>query len=127
MTNWWPILSHEHSPFAASILTELRHNTNDTLRIGTPRRPRYRTHTRQLRSTPRRQPLQGVGHQGGQYVFRRRVDEAAIWADTRSEGTSDAYRRYIAAFPLERTPMRQRPRSAATGRRRGMGSHQSPA
>ncbi|MEZ4987356.1 MAG: SUMF1/EgtB/PvdO family nonheme iron enzyme [Saprospiraceae bacterium] len=89
----------EHSPFAASILTELRHNTNDTLRIGTLADRVIELTRANYDQLPEGNPLQGVGHQGGQYVFRRRVDEAAIWDNTSREDTVDAYQAFLVDFP----------------------------
>lgn len=89
----------QHSPFAASILTELRSNRHEALRIGTLADRVIELTRANYDQLPEGNPLQGVGHQGGQYVFRRRVDEADIWADTQRQATPEAYRAYLAAFP----------------------------
>ncbi len=89
----------EHSPFAASILAELRHNTHEALRIRTLA-TRVTDLTRaNYDQLPEGDPLFGVGHEGGEYIFRRRVDDSVIWDHAQLADTPDAYRAYLAAFP----------------------------
>jgi formylglycine-generating enzyme required for sulfatase activity len=88
-----------HSPFAASILTELRRHPTDALRIGTLADRVIELTRANYDQLPEGNPLQGVGHQGGQYVFRRRLNEAQIWADCEKTATPAAWQYYLGLFP----------------------------
>jgi formylglycine-generating enzyme required for sulfatase activity len=79
-----------HSPFAESILTELQRNPKDTLRIDSlaERVLEFTAGKYDQDQLSQGNPLQGVGHQGGQYVFRRRLNEAQIWAESEKPTTS---------------------------------------
>jgi formylglycine-generating enzyme required for sulfatase activity len=89
----------ERSPFAKAILDALSKTQQEYITAGwllEQVSEQTRTNFDQL---PDGGPLNGVGHERGQYVFRRRVDEATIWGNTQLADTHEAYSDYLAAFP----------------------------
>ena len=48
---------------------------------------------------PEGNPLYGVGHKGGQYIFRLKENEAQIWKQCQEQDTLEAYDTYLEAYP----------------------------
>ena len=53
----------------------------------------------ELYQTPRAEPLQIKGHEGGEYVFRRRVNENKFWDQVLNSNSISSYSEYIKFFP----------------------------
>ncbi len=68
----------DHSPFADNLLYFLESFTGDGLAIGELSRQVITAVAANARQTPRGEPLQDVGHRGGQFVFFRK----GVTADT---------------------------------------------
>lgn len=89
----------ENSPFAHSILQQLKQSNASELNVGRLINEvimQTRSHYRQL---PEGNPLFDVGHEGGQFVFRLKFDDARDWAAAETEGTIAAYENYLALYP----------------------------
>ncbi|MCB0555334.1 MAG: caspase family protein [Phaeodactylibacter sp.] len=89
----------ENSPFANSILSELRQSRNSELNVGRLIDNvvmQTRAHYRQL---PEGNPMFDVGHQGGQFIFRLKFDDARDWAAAEAENAIPAYENYLALYP----------------------------
>jgi len=88
-----------NSPFAASILETLRTNRHARLNVA-KLIDRVIDMTRaNYRQLPEGNPLYGVGHKGGQYVFRLRASEENFWKQCRAAHTLAAYNDYLERFP----------------------------
>lgn len=88
-----------NSPFAASILKVLRTNRHPNLNVA-------RLADRVIESTrsnysqlPEGNPLHGVGHEGGQYLFQLVGSEPVLWERCREEHSITAYNDYLDAYP----------------------------
>ncbi|MEM9931267.1 MAG: caspase family protein, partial [Bacteroidota bacterium] len=89
----------QHSPFAQSILNELKRNKSDVLRVASLADRVVEVTRANYEQLPEGSPLQGVGHQGGQYVFRRRSSEDGFWERCVAQNTSLAYDAYLVQYP----------------------------
>lgn len=88
-----------NSPFAGSIIDTLRRNQHKAFNVA-KLVDRVVEQTRSnYRQLPEGNPLYGVGHMGGQYIFRRRADEADDWAAAKAAATLPAYRQYLENHP----------------------------
>jgi uncharacterized protein (TIGR02145 family) len=88
-----------NSPFASSILRQLRQSKSSMLNVGRLIDEvvmQTRAHYRQL---PEGNPMFDVGHQGGQFVFRLKYDDARDWAEAKTANTDKAYENYLALYP----------------------------
>lgn len=89
----------ENSPFAQSILRELKQSNTSELNVGRLINEvimQTRSHYRQL---PEGNPLFDVGHEGGQFVFRLKFDDARDWAAAEAENSIAAFENYLALYP----------------------------
>ncbi|MCB0571271.1 MAG: caspase family protein [Phaeodactylibacter sp.] len=89
----------ENSPFANSILSQLRQGQVSELNVGRLIDNvvmQTRAHYRQL---PEGNPMFDVGHQGGQFIFRLKYDDARDWAAAETEHSIGAYENYLALYP----------------------------
>lgn len=89
----------ENSPFANSILNQLRQSKTSMLNVGRLIDEvvmQTRAHYRQL---PEGNPMFDVGHQGGQFVFRLKFDDARDWTEAKAANTAKAYENYLALYP----------------------------
>ncbi|MCB9291134.1 MAG: hypothetical protein H6560_27765 [Lewinellaceae bacterium] len=55
-----------------------------------------RSHYRQL---PEGNPLFDAGHEGGQFVFRLKYDDARDWAAAEAENSISGFENYVALYP----------------------------
>jgi len=107
----WGIVSGRHdeevydgepgtnSPFAASILKVLQRNRHDKLRVARLADQVVELTRANYKQLPEGNPLFGVGHDGGQYVFRLVGSEANLWERCRKENSLAAYNAYLDRFP----------------------------
>jgi uncharacterized protein (TIGR02145 family) len=89
----------ENSPFAKSILGQLRQSQHSELNVGRLVNEvimQTRAHYRQL---PEGNPMFDVGHQGGQFIFRLKYDDERDWAGARAAGTVAVYENYLSLYP----------------------------
>jgi Caspase domain len=88
-----------NSPFAASILNQLRQNDDDALNIV---RLADRV-TQEVRFDYEQQadisPLYQVGHKGGQFVFLKRQTEKDEWEAALTQNTEGGYLTYLDKYP----------------------------
>jgi hypothetical protein len=88
-----------NSPFASSILNQLRQNDDDALNIV---RLADRV-TQEVRFDYEQQadisPLYQVGHKGGQFVFLKRQTEKDEWEAALSKNTEGGYLTYLDKYP----------------------------
>ncbi|MEM6347638.1 MAG: LamG-like jellyroll fold domain-containing protein [Bacteroidota bacterium] len=95
-------LAGENSPFAKELLSVLKESAGQgihTLRLIDRLTENVSWNSSQ---TPIGQPLHGVGHKGGQFVFRPRRDEAQDWAIAQKAQTVAAYQHYLKTWPKAR-------------------------
>lgn len=107
----WGIVSGRHdeevydgepgtnSPFAASILKVLTRNRKDKLNVAKLADQVVEMTRANYTQLPEGNPLFGVGHDGGQYVFRLVGSEANIWQRCTTENSLAAYNAYMGKFP----------------------------
>jgi formylglycine-generating enzyme required for sulfatase activity len=89
----------ENSPFAGELLELLEKNADEgihTLRLIDKLTENVSWNSHQ---TPIGQPLHGVGHKGGQFVFHPKRNEKRDWQEARETDTPQAYERYLKAWP----------------------------
>ncbi|MCB0589394.1 MAG: caspase family protein, partial [Phaeodactylibacter sp.] len=89
----------ENSPFAQSILQELKQASSSELNVGRLINEvimQTRSHYRQL---PEGNPLFDAGHEGGQFVFRLKYDDARDWAAAEAENSISGFENYVALYP----------------------------
>ncbi|MEM7105520.1 MAG: caspase family protein [Bacteroidota bacterium] len=88
-----------NSPFAEAILDTLLNNQKKALNVS-KLSERIMEQTRaNYQQLPEGSPLYGVGHKGGQYIFRMKADEKESWAVAHSLGTLEAYQNYVDNHP----------------------------
>ena len=88
-----------NSPFAQSILDALSGNTNQLLNVA-KLADRVVEQTRANYSQlPEGNPIQGVGHKGGQYIFHLKANESKFWEDCQRKNTIRDYGQYLGQFP----------------------------
>lgn len=88
-----------NSPFAESILDTLRRNAKKEFNVA-KLVDRVVEQTRaNYQQLPEGNPLYGVGHKGGQYIFRLRADEADDWATAQATGTLAAFQQFLENHP----------------------------
>lgn len=89
----------ENSPFAESIMDALRRNQSPAFNVG-KLIDRVIEQTRSnYEQLPEGNPLYGVGHKGGQYVFLKKDLKDDSWAVTQKTGTIAAYLQYLEDHP----------------------------
>ena len=99
------------SPFSDYLLKYLRENPSSLLLSELGNRVKISTnaHT-ELYQTPRAEPLQIKGHEGGEFVFRRKAQrvssnsdplqkDLSAWNQAKAAHTINAYRTYLDHFP----------------------------
>ncbi|MEM6342960.1 MAG: SUMF1/EgtB/PvdO family nonheme iron enzyme [Bacteroidota bacterium] len=88
-----------NSPFAGELLQLLQEHANEgihTLRLVDRLTENVSWNSDQ---TPIGQPLHGVGHRGGQFVFHAKRNEKRDWHGTQQSDTIAAYERFLKAWP----------------------------
>ena len=77
----------QNSPFAESILDILHTNKMPRLNVAKLADRVVELTRANYKQLPEGNPMYGVGHKGGQYIFRLKVDEAGDWVACMAEGT----------------------------------------
>jgi uncharacterized caspase-like protein len=88
-----------NSPFAESIIDTLRDNQRkefNVIKLIDRVVEQTRSNYEQM---PEGNPLFGVGHKGGQYIFRLRADEEEDWLVAVKKGTTVAFQQYLDQYP----------------------------
>ncbi len=89
----------ENSPFAASILKVLERNRAPRLNVARLADQVVEMTRSNYTQLPEGNPLQGVGHEGGQYIFQLVGSEPVLWQRCTQEGSIAALNAYLDAFP----------------------------
>lgn len=89
----------KNSPFAKSIIEVLRDNTSPAVNISKLADRVVELTRANYEQLPEGNPIYGVGHKGGQYVFRLKANEEHIWKQCREADTISAYNDYLDQFP----------------------------
>ncbi len=89
----------DHSPFADNVLYFLEHNTDPSLSVTRLIEEVVDATVANARQIPRGEPLQDVGHKGGQFFFHLRQGEEEAWAQARQANTMGAYLAFKERFP----------------------------
>ncbi|MCB9291522.1 MAG: caspase family protein [Lewinellaceae bacterium] len=89
----------ENSPFAGSILKVLRDNQQMRLNAGLLYDQVAKLTRFQYKQMPQSAALYSSGHEGGQYVFHLKANEAADWKACQEAGTLAAYQAFVARYP----------------------------
>jgi hypothetical protein len=71
----------DHSPFAEAVLYNLRHNTEERMRISTLFNTVIENVASNASQTPRGEALHGVGHMGGEFMFRLKEVTGKVYED----------------------------------------------
>jgi hypothetical protein len=88
-----------NSPFTGSVLKVLRNNQAPKLKVSTLTDEVTELTRANYRQMPEGFPLLEVGHDGGQYVFRLKANEAEDWASCQLAATAGAYRQFLHHYP----------------------------
>lgn len=88
-----------HSPFAASILNILQTNAHPKLNVAKLADQVVELTRANYVQLPEGNPLFGVGHMGGQYVFRLKWDEQAEWRACQAHESLNAYQVFLTKYP----------------------------
>jgi len=88
----------KNSPFAESILYQLKH-TDTSLGVAELCDKVLEVVSANANQTPRGEPLKVDGHQGGQFVFHLKMDEAADWKNALATNTTAAFQSFVAQYP----------------------------
>jgi formylglycine-generating enzyme required for sulfatase activity len=88
----------ENSPFAASLLENLRKATRPIAVQELCMQVLEMTAANAVQ-TPLGEPLQVKGHKNGQFVFRLKKDESRDWAKAEKIGTIAAFEQFLAVYP----------------------------
>ncbi|MCB0560767.1 MAG: caspase family protein [Phaeodactylibacter sp.] len=89
----------KNSPFTECILEVLRENENETLNVAKVADRVVEQTRANYEQLPEGNPLYGVGHKGGQYIFRLTADEWTDWNSALKKNTLSQYRKYLLDYP----------------------------
>ncbi len=89
----------ENSPFAAGILKTLRHNVEPALNIARLADQVTKDVRFNYEQHAEASPLFQAGHEGGQFLFRRRAVEADAWAEALRLGTEGSLLTFLSRYP----------------------------
>ncbi|MCB0613467.1 MAG: caspase family protein [Phaeodactylibacter sp.] len=89
----------ENSPFTTSILDTLRQSILPKINIAKLADMVIELTRSNYQQLPEGNPLYGVGHKGGQYIFRRKANEGEDWAACKSRDTLKAYQEFLEKYP----------------------------
>lgn len=89
----------ENSPFTTQLVNTLECSAHEGIPVMSLVDQVTRNTAYNSRQTPIGQPLQDVGHQGGQFIFHPKKDEKKEFDAACKKGTGEAYRLFIKQFP----------------------------
>ncbi len=89
----------DSSPFAENILYFLKENVTSGLAIGRLIDDVINATASNAKQIPRGEPLQDVGHKGGQFFFHLKKNEPADWALAKETNTIAGYHHYLDKYP----------------------------
>lgn len=87
-----------NSPFADSLIYQLK-NSIKGIGVAELCNKVIEAVISNAEQTPRGEPLKVKGHQGGQFYFHPRKDEAEVWGSVLQTNTKEAFEHYISLFP----------------------------
>ena len=88
-----------NSPFAQSIIDSLKRNQQKFLNVAKLADKVILQTRSNYEQLPEGNPMYGVGHKGGQYIFRLKANEKEAWAACQAEGTLMAYQLFVQNYP----------------------------
>lgn len=89
----------KNSPFAESIIDVLNRNKKQALNIIKVADHIIEQTRANYTQLPEANPLHGVGHKGGQYVFRLKANEWEDWAKCKAEDSITVYQLFLEKYP----------------------------
>lgn len=89
----------QNSPFADSILDVLSNNQQSKINVAKLADKIVELTRSNYHQLPEGNPLYGVGHKGGQYIFRLKASETKDWKICQVEGTLSAYHLFLEKYP----------------------------
>lgn len=89
----------DHSPFADNVLFFLEHNSEPSLSVTRLIEEVVDATAANARQIPRGEPLQDVGHKGGQFFFHLRQGEEEAWRQAQQAHTLAAYLAFQDRYP----------------------------
>ena len=89
----------QNSPFAAGILKVLNQNAKPYLNVAKLADRVVEMTRANYDQLPEGNPIHGVGHEGGQYIFKLRKNEQIVWESVLARDTILAYNNYLNEFP----------------------------
>lgn len=89
----------KNSPFADSILELLRKNEKRFLNVAKVADRVVEQTRANYEQLPEGNPLYGVGHKGGQFIFHLKANEESDWSQAEKEGTLESYRVFLSKHP----------------------------
>lgn len=92
----------KNSPFTESVLDILRSNHLPKLNVAKLADRVIELTRANYQQLPEGNPLYGVGHKGGQYVFKLRASEENLWERCQQENTIASFNAYLDQFPSGR-------------------------
>ena len=91
-------INGSHSPFATSIIYKLE-QVEKSLGVSQLCNHVLEVVPTIADQTPRGEPINISGHQGGQFIFHLKQDELGDWKNVQSLGTIDAYESFVRKYP----------------------------
>ena len=92
-------IAGNHSPFNKTLVTFLKTHSSAQFAVSELINHVCKITTYNADQTPIGGILDKAGHQGGEFVFRRKLDEKELWEEVRRGNTLEGYRQYLAQFP----------------------------
>jgi hypothetical protein len=89
----------ENSPFTRGILNTLRRNDQLGLNVSRLSEEVMELTRANYKQLPEGNPVFGVGHDGGQYVFKLKENEPADWAYAQEVHTAEGYAAFLMNYP----------------------------
>jgi hypothetical protein len=89
----------DNSPFAKSLISVLNRNEEELLNTGLLFDKVMKMTRFNYKQLPQSGPLYGAGHQGGQYLFRLKVDETKVWDQVKESERVEDFYQFLSKFP----------------------------
>jgi len=95
-------IAGNHSPFNEALVTFLKTHHAKQFAVSELINHVSKITTYNSDQTPIGGILDKAGHQGGEFVFSRKLDEQSLWQEVADEHSRAAYQRYLSLFPTGR-------------------------